>query len=56
MSLKDELEKIIAQEQAELAEEGLEGRSRGEDSPRLLAPLVAAFRGLKASMERRPRA
>jgi hypothetical protein len=56
MSLIDELEKIIAQEQAELAE-GDHPEKRVDQGKRtgIVASLVASYREWKASPEGRPR-
>ncbi len=56
MSLIDELEKVIAQEQqAQRADSEQLGDRPDQAEQGLLASLAASFREWKASMDRRPR-
>jgi hypothetical protein len=55
MSLKDELERIIALEEAEAAQEDQAQPEAYDEGKGVFAPLVAAMRELKARIDQRPR-
>jgi hypothetical protein len=56
MWLKDELERIIALEEASKAPKEDNPDSQQDSGQGLFAPLMAALRDLRASLDRRPRA
>lgn len=57
MSLKEQLERIIALEQArESSHHTRPDQAGGEDGQGLFAPLMSALRELRASLDRRPKA
>jgi hypothetical protein len=55
MSLKDELERIIALEEIEAASQDQAQPAQDDEGKSMFAPLVAAMRELKAMIDQRPR-